>query len=334
MRDGKRKFARYPTEPSAHHAIMLRAILLSSAILAAQAASCRAQATQSADWQANPKSGVPNSATALASKRGPDGSTSYQAAHTSNTTDGSSVEDSSAENELFQLVNESRELAGVPALRMDESLHAAALAHGQRMIAAQKLDHQFAGELPLLERVAEVSPLRLDRAGENLANATCVPDADEVLMHSPPHRANLLDRKFNLVGIVAIRKNGRLYVVQDFAHELESYSREEGARLVEQSVAKFRQQAGLPDLNQFKPPHLDDAACSLASEDRPNAHMLAAAYTNRKIIAYTQSRPEVLPQGAARLLRDPGVDHFAVGACYARNAAYPTGTYWVAILLY
>jgi len=42
----------------------------------------------------------------------------------------------------------------------------------------------------------------------------------------------------------------------------------------------------------------------------------------------------VLPQGALRLLRDPGVRQFAVGACYARNAAYPTGMYWVAILLY
>jgi hypothetical protein len=42
----------------------------------------------------------------------------------------------------------------------------------------------------------------------------------------------------------------------------------------------------------------------------------------------------VLPQSALRLLRDPGVRQFAVGACYARTAAYPTGTYWVAILLY
>jgi len=35
-----------------------------------------------------------------------------------------------------------------------------------------------------------------------------------------------------------------------------------------------------------------------------------------------------------RLLRDPTVRQFAVGSCYARNAAYPTGMYWVAILLY
>jgi uncharacterized protein YkwD len=323
-------------EASANQPIMLRAVLLSFAMLAAQAAACSAPTTQSADWQASlSENHTPNSAPTVARNASPNRFTTEQPAPTSNSAAGSSSgEDSAAENELLQFVNKSRKLAGVPPLRMDASLHAAALAHGQRIIAAQKLDHQFAGELPLLERVAEVSPLRLDRAGENLANATCAPDAHEVLMNSPPHRANLLDRNFNVVGIVAIRKTGRLYVVQDFAHELPSYSGQESARLIAQSLDDLRQQAGLPDLIQFKPPHLDDAACSLANEDRPNAHMLAAAYTNRKIITYTQSRPEVLPQGAARLLRDPGVGHFAVGACYARNTAYPTGTYWVAILLY
>jgi uncharacterized protein YkwD len=315
---------------------MLRAVLVSFAMLAAQAASSSAQTNQSADGQANlSKNGTPSRASTVARNTAPSRFPNEQPAPTSNSAAGpSSAEDFAAENELLQLVNKSRKLAGVPPLRRDESLHAAALAHGQRMIALQKLDHQFAGELPLLERVAEVSPLRLDRAGENLANATCAPDAHEVLMHSPPHRANLLDRNFNVVGIVAIRKTGRLYVVQDFAHELPSYSRQESSRLVAQSLDDIRQQAGLPDLIQFEPAHLDDAACSLASEDRPNAHMLAAAYTNRKIITYTQSRPELLPEGATRLLRDPGVGHFAVGVCYARNAAYPTGTYWVAILLY
>jgi hypothetical protein len=82
------------------------------------------------------------------------------------------------------------------------------------------------------------------------------------------------------------------------------------------------------------PPNLDQAACSLAKEDRPNAHLLATAYDNRKMITYTGSRPEVLPQAAMSMLRDPGVRQFAVGACFARNTAYPTGTHWVAILLY
>jgi uncharacterized protein YkwD len=250
----------------------------------------------------------------------------------------STGEDSAAEDELFEAVNQSRELAGVPPLRRNESLREAALAHAQRMVESERLEHQFSGEPSLLERIAQVSPmdgaLKVDRAGENIANATCAPGANEVLMRSAPHRQNLLDRGFNVAGMAAIWNHGRLYVVQDFAHEVPSYSAKQSGQLVGRAVAAMRQEAGLPELVQLTPPNLDEAACSLAKENRPNARLLATSYDNRRIITYTQSRPEVLPQGALRLLRDPGVQQFAVGACYARNAAYPTGTYWVAILLY
>jgi uncharacterized protein YkwD len=243
-------------------------------------------------------------------------------------------------------MNQSREQSGAPPLRSNESLHAAALAHARRMVASQRLEHQLSGEPALLERIADVSPmvsprngafndtLKIDRAGENIANATCAPGANEALMRSAPHRRNLLDRGFNVAGVAAIWSHGRLYVVQDFAHEVPSYSAKQSGELVGRAVAAVRQEAGLPELAQLTPPNLDEAACSLARESQPNARLLATSYDNRKIIAYTESRPEVLPKGALRLLRDPGVQQFAVGACYARNAAYPTGMYWVAILLY
>jgi uncharacterized protein YkwD len=266
----------------------------------------------------------------------------------------STGEDSAAENELLEAVNQSRELAGVPPLRRNESLRVAALAHARRMVESERLEHQFSGEPSLLERIAQVSPmvspggspvvipktgaltdvLKIDRAGENIANATCAPGANEVLMRSAPHRRNLLDRGFNVAGVAAIWSRGRLYVVQDFAHEVPSYSAEQTGQLVGRAVAEIRQEAGLPELVQLTPPNLDEAACSLAKENRPNARLLATSYDNRKLIAYTQSRPEILPEGALHLLRGPGVQQFAVGACYARNAAYPTGMYWVAILLY
>ena len=255
-------------------------------------------------------------------------------------------EDSAAENELVEAANRSREQAGVPPFRRNESLRAAALAHAQRMVASQRLDHQFSGEPSLLERIAQVSPmvspmngalkdaLKIDLAGENLASATCAPDANEALMRSAPHRRNLLDREFNVVGVAAIWSHGQLYVVQDFAREVPSYSAKQSGKVVGRAVDEIRQEAGLPKLVQLAPPNLDEAVCSLSKDSRPNARLLATAYDNQKIITYTQSRPEVLPQAALRLLRDPGIQQFAVGACYARNAAYPTGTYWVAILLY
>jgi hypothetical protein len=153
-------------------------------------------------------------------------------------------------------------------------------------------------------------------------------------MRSTPHRENLLDPGFNLAGIAAIWSKGRLYVVQDFGHGVPSYSAEQSRKLVSQAIAEIRHQAELPELAQLTPPQLDQAACSLASENRPNARRLATAYDNRKIITYTGSNPDNLPNGALPMLRDPSVREFAVGSCYARNAAYPTGMYWVAILLY
>ena len=298
---------------------MLRALAVSFAMLAVIPGPCAAQSTAPAADFRN-RSGInqptPNSNSAAGSSSG---------------------EDSAAENELLQAANRSRELAGVPPLRMEERLREAARAHARRMIASQRLEHQLSGEPSLLERIALVSPLsalKTDRAGENIANATCAPGANDALMRSAPHRENLLDRAFNVAGIAAIWSKGKLYVVQDFAHEVPSYSAQQSGKLVGRSVSEMRQLAGLPELVQLAPPNLDQAACSLASENRPNARLLATAYDNRQIITYTQSRPEILPQGALRMLRNPGVRQFAVGACYARNAAYPTGMYWVAILLY
>ncbi|HMD15145.1 MAG TPA: CAP domain-containing protein [Terriglobales bacterium] len=257
----------------------------------------------------------------------------------------SSGEDSAAENELLEAANQIRERVGVPPLRMDKSLREAARVHAQLMIANGRLNHQFSGEPQLLERIAQVSPLplndalksdalKIDRAGENVAYAPCAPDVNDALMRSAPHRLNLLDRGFNVAGIAAIWSNGKLYVVQDFAHQIPSYSAEQSGKLVSRAIGEIRQQAGLSKLVQVTPPNLDEAACSLAKESRPNAHLLATAYDNRRMITYTESHPGVLPQAAVSMLRDPSVRQFAVGACYARNAAYPTGTYWVAILLY
>jgi len=295
---------------------MLKTLLVSFAMLAGSSGLWAAEKTPS-DLDVRHKRPAPQSSSAAGTTSG---------------------EDSAAENELLQTANKSREQAGVPPLRMDESLLQAARAHALQMIQNERLEHQFSGEPALLDRIAQASSLdgslRIDRAGENVAYATCTPSANDVLMRSAPHRHNLLDGSFNVAGMAAIWSKGRLYVVQDFGHNIPTYSAEQSRKLIGEAVNEMRRQEGLTALVQLTPPDLDEAACKLATEDRPNARLLATAYTNRKIVTYTQSRPEVLPAAALPLLRDSSVQQFAVGACYARNAAYPTGMYWVAILLY
>jgi uncharacterized protein YkwD len=265
-------------------------------------------------------------------------------------------EDPAAEDELLNQANRSRTQTGVPPLRADRTLREAARQHALRIVETELLEHQFPGEPALLERIAIVNPqqsqdavsndrLRIDRAGENLAFSNCSSGAHDALMRSVPHRENLLNREFSLAGIAAFWRNGKLYVVEDFAREIPAYSAEQNRTNIGRAIHTFRQSAGLSTLNQqasINDPaleKLDQAACSLAREEHPNARLLNASYDSqsndgRKIVTYTQSEPSALPAGALRLLENPDLKQFAVGTCFARNAAYPTGTYWVAIVLY
>jgi uncharacterized protein YkwD len=128
-------------------------------------------------------------------------------------------EDYDAENELVQLANESRRQAGTPPLRLEKNLTEAARAHARLMVERQQLSHQFDNEPGLIERFMEAG-IRLDHAGENVAFNSSAEKANRALMLSAPHRKNLLNPQYNATGVAAFWSNGRLYVVEDFAHQL------------------------------------------------------------------------------------------------------------------
>ena len=131
----------------------------------------------------------------------------------------SSAEDRAAESTLLALANQRRREAGVLPLRAEEGLTEAARAHARLMVHKEQLSHQFDGEPSLMPRLRE-SGLRINQAGENVAYNAGAKEAFEALMQSPPHRQNLLDPDFNVAGMAALWSHGRLYVVQDFAHQV------------------------------------------------------------------------------------------------------------------
>jgi uncharacterized protein YkwD len=101
--------------------------------------------------------------------------------------------DTEAERQLLDMANRERAKAGLPPLQKDEGLTQAARAHATAMAAQQKLSHQLSGEPNLEHRLAANTKTQLDQAGENVAFAPSVDQAQDSLMHSPPHRANLLN---------------------------------------------------------------------------------------------------------------------------------------------
>jgi uncharacterized protein YkwD len=241
--------------------------------------------------------------------------------------------DPQAEQLLLDLANQSRAQAGAPALKLDAGLTRAARAHAVAMLAARQLSHQFEGEPSLPQRLGRAGSTILDQEGENVAFDIAAESGHQHLMLSAPHRANLLNPAYNVVGLGVVRGGDRLYIVQDFGHALPNYSAAEAKDHIAAAVMQARHQAKQPDIPRRDLLAADDAACSMAHADKLGTsavHQLAQRYT---VLTYTSMHLETLPASASQVFSNHSLRSFSVGVCYARTETYPTGVYWVVLSL-
>jgi uncharacterized protein YkwD len=236
-----------------------------------------------------------------------------------------------AEQRLIELANESRARQGLSPLASDTGLSQAARIHAQAMVDAHQLSHQFDGEPALPQRLAAETRLQLDQEGENVAFDYSPDDGHKHLMLSPPHRANLLNPAYNVVGLGVVRCGDRLYIVEDFGHALPVYSLPQTKRQISSAVNLIRQQAGQRPLQPLKIESLDDAACSMAQADKLGTRSIQQLAEHHTLLTFTSLKPESLPDGAAQAIARPTMRSYSVGACYARTNTYPTGVYWLVL---
>ncbi len=241
--------------------------------------------------------------------------------------------DPHAEQQLLDLANQARAQAGAPRLALDAGLCRAARAHAEAMFAARQLSHQFEGEPSLPQRLAAATETQLDQEGENVALDFDAESGHKHLMLSPPHRANLLNPAYNVIGLGVVRSGDRLYIVQDFGHALPNYSTAEVKERIAATVAQARRQAVQPDLVRSDLPNADAAACSMAQADKLSTGALRQLAQHYTVMTYTSLHPEILPASASHVLAGHNLRSFSIGACYARTETYPTGVYWVVLSL-
>jgi uncharacterized protein YkwD len=111
---------------------------------------------------------------------------------------------------ILGATNAARRSAGVPALDVSSCLEALAQRHAERLANAGRLYHEDLGSV--------LRTCGLSTAGENVAmNYSGPSDMVDQWLRSPGHRANLLSRRFSLIGIgVAQARDGAWYGVQVF----------------------------------------------------------------------------------------------------------------------
>ena len=149
-----------------------------------------------------------------------------------------------AERALLEDANRERVAQGLAPLRWNANLAAAAHAHALLMAQRNTLSHQFSGEAPLQDRV-RAAGARFTEVAENVAEGPSAEMIHVSWMHSPPHRANLLDPELTDIGIaVAVGAPGAgsgrspmLFAVQDFSQAVADLSLNEQEHQVASALA-------------------------------------------------------------------------------------------------
>ncbi|MDQ6773963.1 MAG: CAP domain-containing protein [Candidatus Dormibacteraeota bacterium] len=111
------------------------------------------------------------------------------------------------EDAMLQKINDARAGDGLSPLRMDPTLRQVARAHSWDMYARDYFSHQTPDGKTPYDRLQALKVHYLT-AGENLAFAPDVGQAWDSLLHSPDHRANILNPDFRCVGIGAYQGQG------------------------------------------------------------------------------------------------------------------------------
>jgi hypothetical protein len=126
--------------------------------------------------------------------------------------------------QMLRFLNRDRKDFGLLPLKMQFDLRDVAREHSKDMARKDYFDHvNFKGDTPA-DRLA-IARVTDSTTGENLAKIGGYPEpvkeAEEGLMKSPGHRANILNKEFNCVGIGVVKsKDGVFYFTQNFAKRL------------------------------------------------------------------------------------------------------------------
>jgi uncharacterized protein YkwD len=241
--------------------------------------------------------------------------------------------DADGEQQLLTLINQERAKAGVAPLKLDARLTAAARKHSQRMIDQDNVAHQLNGEEVLLMRLV-AEDIRTDHDGENIAKHSDVAAAHQALMESPGHRANILNPEFNAVGLGVLRDESQIFVTEDFAHVMPSYSDFEADAAAQQAISDFVRSHGMPPPERKTRTQLTHMACDMAKADKIDAQAARSIPGTVSAVAWTATDLHQLPPGLRSVLSQPVTSGYSLGVCFAPSKSTPGGVYWLLFVTY
>ena len=244
------------------------------------------------------------------------------------------LETEEIEQELHDLINRERAKQGITLLQISKSLIPIARSHSQDMAVQSELTHNSRDGKTYSQRLQEAG-LFFKGTGENIAfSQSFLPEAiHNSFMRSKGHRENILDPRFDTIGIGVFYNEGEgYYVTQDFLTSLEAKSEKEFREMLEKQINTRRAQKGLAPI-----PLLEELN-SLAHEfsmKRANGEPLPDLPDRYGGILYLLiSTPllEIKNNDMEKIVA-PATTRAGIGIYFDREEKNPGGTYFISFLL-
>lgn len=223
-----------------------------------------------------------------------------------------------AEQYLLAAANEARANQGLSPLRLDSVLTEASAAHAREMANHADISHQFNGEPDLAERGASAGA-HFSLISENVGEAPSSVIIHDLWMHSPGHRANLLDPNVDSIGIAVVIRDNQLYAVEDFASTVQTLTLNQQ----ENTVAGVLAKSGMK-------------VAETTQDARQTCSMNTGYAGSRQpwfIMRYTAATLDEIPSQLKTRLNSGKYHQAVVGACSTTRKT-PFTAYNIAVLLY
>lgn len=223
-----------------------------------------------------------------------------------------------AEQYLLAAANAERAKQGLQPVHLDPVLSRASALHARQMAEHADISHQFENEPDLAERGSNAG-VHFSLISENVGEAPTSVIIHDLWMHSPDHRANLLDPEVDSIGIAIVDRDNQLYAVEDFARTVRTLTLDQQ----EHSVAGVIAQAGLQVVDTTK--------------DARDTCTMPTGYAGSRrpwyIMRYTASSLNDIPAQLKTRLISGKYHQAVVGACSTVSKG-PFTAYNIAVLLY
>jgi hypothetical protein len=237
------------------------------------------------------------------------------------------------ERQIFEWTNQERAKVNAPPLVWNNRLMLAARLHSDEMARHKELSHQIKGEPAFTERMSEQGA-RFSAAAENVGFGDDAETLHSGWIHSPPHRANLLNPVYTDMGIGIIRAGNRLWATEDFSTSVGRLSAEDFEQAVEREIASRRAAHRLAPMNATASPQLRRIACSgdssggAAMAGLPRRNMQAYSFN------FTAPKPDQLPAALVSRIVEMPAGGYSIGACLSQTGNQGMTTYRVLLVLY